>query len=127
MKLILALCVLSVAVTCLEAAPQRLEWETLVPARRTEQRLKGFGEIWSNCSKCVAMPLPYSSASSRDSPGRGGISGSATTYLAPPLPSAGKSTDPAKIISVKISPDPPVKGKDVTVTAEFELGKAVTG
>ncbi len=55
MKLILTLCILSVAVTCLEAAPQRLEWAELAPASRTEQRLKGFGDIWSFCSKCVAM------------------------------------------------------------------------
>ena len=34
---------------------------------------------------------------------------------------AGKSGDPAKIDSVTITPDPPVKGKDVTVKATFTL------
>ena len=34
---------------------------------------------------------------------------------------AGQSSDPAKIVSVVITPDPPVKGQPITVEATFNL------
>ena len=37
--------------------------------------------------------------------------------------SAGASSDPAKVLSITITPDPPKKSMDLTLTAEFTLGK----
>ena len=38
---------------------------------------------------------------------------------------AGKSGDEAKIVKVVVDPDPPVKGKSVTVNAEILLSKSL--
>ena len=39
-----------------------------------------------------------------------------------PLSISGNSADKMKINSVKISPDPPVKGKNVTIDVQYTLG-----
>lgn len=40
-----------------------------------------------------------------------------------PYRNAGHSHDPAKILKVTLSPDPPQKGKDLTVAADVLLSK----
>ena len=60
-----------------------------------------LGDIWSDCCKLILLILIL------------------ITYFY----TIAKSSDPAKLINLTITPDPPQKGKEIKVDAFFTLSK----
>ena len=117
MKFLLLIFVVAAVLLPLQAASLHKTWYKLAPSAKL---VKSPNDIWSNCSECCCLiPILLSVVIAlRD----------AVFFLLLffQLHSsnhfcAGQSSDPAKIVSVVITPDPPVKGQPITVEATFNL------
>lgn len=125
MKFLLLIFVVAAVLLPLQAASLHKTWYKLAPSAKL---VKSPNDIWSNCSEChSSIPLVQIVVIALRDAVFCLFFFCFLFFLAsfPPFFffffGVGQPGDPAKIVSVVITPDPPVKGQPITIEATFNL------